>query len=660
MEGLLVLVASLSLVDADVSTFRLPSPWSYECDSSNSSIGGHFIPGRCVKVESAQAEKVQGLQACKMTCGMYGTLWPVPTGQTKLSQQLEHFLPKSLRVVSVSSPTEEVSNMINQFVDVFREYLYLTHPDYEGGYKDPFTDTPYVADKQVSLFLTVGSPDLRLISSTDESYMISITPGGSSSQSQRQRTQGPGLPTQAQSQVKQQQDNFVSERKGEVVVSIKAPTYYGLRAGLETLSQMITYDDLSDTLQIYSEAQVEDSPKFSHRGLLIDTSRNFMSKKVIKQIISGMSYDKLNVFHWHITDTHSFPLYSRRVPQLTLYGAYSPKKVYTPEDIREIVDYARLRGVRVLPEFDAPAHVGNGWQFGEKEGKGKLAVCVNQEPWQDYCVEPPCGQLNPVNPEVYTTLGKLYQDFFELFDTDMFHMGGDEVNLNCWNSTAEIRAALSRQGKSGTKEELLELWKNFQDQAADKVYEAAGEKLPLILWTNSLTEEGQVERFLSNRDYVIQIWTTGTDPVIKELIEKEYKVILSNYDAWYLDCGYSSWVGEGNNWCSPYKGWQVVYDNSPRGMYRAQGGEEGKEGFILGGEAAMWSEQVEGTAVLSKLWPRVSALGERLWSDPSSGWKSAEVRMINQRERLVGRGIAADALQPEWCHQNDGLCYVRV
>ena len=88
---------------------------------------------------------------------------------------------------------------------------------------------------------------------------------------------------------------------------------------------------------------------------------------------------------------------------------------------------------------------------------------------QDYCVEPPCGQLNPVNPHVYTTLGKLYQDFFELFDTDMFHMGGDEVNLNCWNTTKEIMDELRQRGETGTKEELLALWKSFQEQAAQKV-----------------------------------------------------------------------------------------------------------------------------------------------------------------------------------------------
>ena len=92
---------------------------------------------------------------------------------------------------------------------------------------------------------------------------------------------------------------------------------------------------------------------------------------------------------------------------------------------------------------------------------------------------------------------------------------------------------------------------------ASQVYDANGKKLPLILWTNSLTEEGHVEKYLSKDDYIIQIWTKGNDSVVKELIEKYFKVIFSNYDAWYLDCGYSSWVGEGNNWCSPYKGWQV-------------------------------------------------------------------------------------------------------
>merc|ERR1711983_342016 len=120
-------------------------------------------------------------------------------------------------------------------------------------------------------------------------------------------------------------------------------------------------------------------------------------------------------------------------------------------------------------------------------------------------------------------------------------------------TTEETKEFLRREGKAGTEEELLGLWRTFQDKAATKVYDAAGKKLPLILWTNSLTEKGHVERYLSNEDYVIQIWTTGEDDVIRELIDKDYKVIFSNYDAWYLDCGYAGWVTGGNNWCSPTK-----------------------------------------------------------------------------------------------------------
>lgn len=73
--------------------------------------------------------------------------------------------------------------------------------------------------------------------------------------------------------------------------------------------------------------------------------------------------------------------------------------------MKNLVEYAKIRGVKIVAEFDAPAHVGNGWQWGPKEGKGDMAVCINQGPWEKFCVEPPCGQLNPVNEAMYEILG---------------------------------------------------------------------------------------------------------------------------------------------------------------------------------------------------------------------------------------------------------------
>ena len=88
-----------------------------------------------------------------------------------------------------------------------------------------------------------------------------------------------------------------------------------------------------------------------------------MDKASILRTITGMSMSKLNTFHWHITDSHSFPYVSKTWPKFSEYGAYTPQKIYTPADVQEIVDFGLLNGVRVLPEFDAPAHVGEGWQW---------------------------------------------------------------------------------------------------------------------------------------------------------------------------------------------------------------------------------------------------------------------------------------------------------
>lgn len=92
--------------------------------------------------------------------------------------------------------------------------------------------------------------------------------------------------------------------------------------------------------------------------------------------------------------------------------------------------YARQKGVRILLEIDGPSHAGNGWQWGPDAGIGNLAVCVNQQPWRSYCIQPPCGQLNPVNPHLYKVMEELYKDITDMFpDTGIFHMGGDEVSV---------------------------------------------------------------------------------------------------------------------------------------------------------------------------------------------------------------------------------------
>lgn len=400
----------------------------------------------------------------------------------------------------------------------------------------------------------------------------------------------------------------VSEKSdGNVHALITATNFYGARNGLETLSQLIVYDNIRNEILIVGSVEITDEPKYPYRGLLMDTARNFFSLESIKRTLEGMAMVKLNSFHWHITDSHSFPFVMESQPELSKLGAYSPEKVYTKEDIDEIVKFGKARGIRVMPEFDAPAHVGEGWQ---KKG---LTACFNAQPWQEYCVEAPCGQLDPSKDEVYNVLEDIYREMVKSFkDPDIFHMGGDEVHVHCWNSTKTLQDWMLAKGWGLAEEDFMKLWGYFQDNALERLDKVNFQKVPVILWTSRLTEEPFLTKYLDKNRYIIQVWTKGDDPKVTTLLEKGYKLIISNYDALYLDCGFGGWVTDGNNWCSPYIGWQKIYDNRMEtigGPYTDQ---------IYGGEAALWAEQVDEFSLDSRFWPRASALAERLWSSELS------------------------------------------
>nr|XP_027219274.1 chitooligosaccharidolytic beta-N-acetylglucosaminidase-like [Penaeus vannamei] len=602
-------VAAVLVLLPSAAPQELPAPWGWACDE-----------GLCVK--GVTSDTTTSLNQCKLTCGPESAVWPRPAS-IEHSSEVAFFLPTN--VTRRVSCQDAVCPLLDQAIDLFLDNLQKYHPDYAGGsapWEGPWDAS--IVSHTLDLDVTIWNADDRLSLETDESYQLFVT--------------------------------TIADKTNAQVV---AATYFGARHALETLSQLVDYEEGVDALMIVSSAALTDAPAFKYRGILLDTSRNFFSVRAIERTLDAMAANKLNTFHWHITDSHSFPMFLESLPKMAFYGAYSSRQVYFPTDILHLVEYGRVRGIRVLPEFDAPAHVGNGWQWAEADGLGRLAVCVNQEPWQSYCVEPPCGQLNVVNDNTYIVLGQIYKEMVRLFGPlDLFHYGGDEVNLNCWNTTEEIVKHMEEQGQGRSADAFYKLWSDFQASSYGLLTTAnGGKQIPGILWTSHLTEEGRADQYLDKDHYIIQIWTTGTDKLIGELLQKKFRVIFSNYDHWYLDCGFGAWVGEGNNWCSPYKGWQKVYDNSPHAIATNLTGSPQAD-LILGGEAALWSEQVDEMTLDSRLWPRGAALAERLWTNPSHNWEPAETRLIHQRQRMVARGIRADRIQPQWCHQNEGLCYI--
>ncbi|CAG8694551.1 16916_t:CDS:2, partial [Racocetra fulgida] len=274
--------------------------------------------------------------------------------------------------------------------------------------------------------------------------------------------------------------------KTELMAHLKAPTVYGILHGLNTFSQLLYYsrsEDNSGLFLPFAPHHIIDFPKLMHRGLLLDTSRNFYPIKEILKTLDVMSWNKMNVFHWHIVDATSWPVVSEKYPELSEKGAYDSKKmIYTKRDIRIVDEYARA-----------------------------------------YSSEPPSGQLNPAIPETYTFLNELIPEIASYFTDKFYHAGGDEVNLNCWESLV--------QQNEHTKESLL----NKFVTSLYSIITKEG-KTP-ITWQEMITEHN----LELPKDTVVQVWRNST--MVKEVVEKGYRVVTGSGDYWYLDCGYGGWYG---------------------------------------------------------------------------------------------------------------------
>ena len=146
---------------------------------------------------------------------------------------------------------------------------------------------------------------------------------------------------------------------------------WGVLRGLETFSQLV-----SAACTVPGSVTITDSPRFPHRGIMIDSSRHFIPISNVLEFVDAMSFAKFNTLHWHLTDSQSFPVQSKAYPRLTM-AAFDPKNgcrspfnpmlvesssghasatscTYSAADLRRVVAFAKDRGIRVVPEFDSP------------------------------------------------------------------------------------------------------------------------------------------------------------------------------------------------------------------------------------------------------------------------------------------------------------------
>jgi len=376
---------------------------------------------------------------------------------------------------------------------------------------------------------------------------------------------------------------------------LDAATPLGVMRGLQTFLQLVqTTADGFATPAI----AIQDNPRFPWRGLMIDVGRHFIPLDVLKRNLDGMAAVKLNVFHWHLSDNQGFRVESKKFPKLQEMG--SDDLYYTQDEVRELIAYARERGIRVVPEFDMPGH-STAWFVGYPElasGPGPYEI---ERKWGVF--DP---AMDPTEERTYKFLDAFIGEMAALFPDQYFHIGGDEVNGKEWAANPKIQAFMRAHGFKTNQD--LQAYFNTRVQ---KIVAKHGKTM--VGWDEILRPD-------LPKDIVVQSWR-GQDS-LAAAAKLGYRGILSY--GYYLDL---MWPASRH------------YAVDPMSDAAANlTAEEKKQ--ILGGEACMWSEYVSPENIDSRIWPRAAAIAERLWSPQGMTDANSMYERLQQISRwLDGLGL---------------------
>ena len=350
---------------------------------------------------------------------------------------------------------------------------------------------------------------------------------------------------------------------------IQAPNALGALRGMETFLQLVEVDAQGFAI---SGVTIDDAPRFPWRGLMLDCSRHFMPFELVLRNLDGMAALKLNVFHWHLSDDQGFRVESKHFPRLQQMG--SDGLYYTQNQIRHVVAYARARGIRVIPEFDMPGH-SLSWLVGYPELATSSGPFEIGRHWGGFE-----ALMNPASEDTYRFLDSFLSEMAGLFPDEYFHIGGDEVNDKEWRNNPAIQSFIQTHALDGSRG--LQAYFN--------------KRIQVILAKYGKHMEGWDEILNPDlpRNIVIQSWRGQKS--LAQASRLGFQGILSS--GYYLDLMQTA---AHHYQVDPLTGETADLTDAEKAR-------------ILGGEAAMWTEYVSPETVDSRIWPRLAAIAERLWS----------------------------------------------
>lgn len=377
-------------------------------------------------------------------------------------------------------------------------------------------------------------------------------------------------------------------------IQIDAGSERGAVWALTSLVQMIGPD------KGIRKAQYEDAPRMAHRGLHLDVARHFFDADEVKKLIEQIALAKLNVLHWHLSNDQGWRIESRRFPKLQeVSGAY-----YTQEEIRDIVSFAHVRGVEIIPEIDMPGHMSALLaaypQYGCSKKKVRLAerggvyraiLCAGSE-------------------AVYDFLEELLDELCGLFPSKRFHIGGDEVPKGGWQACPVCSAKMREE----QMESFHDLEGYFLSRAA-AILKRHGKSV--ICWNDCLVSR------LRPENLQIQYWSVQYNGPFSDYINEGGSWIYSDMFELYLDYPHAM-TSVKKMYDSSIDLGSAVYDGScpPVGM-----------------EACVWTEHIADRETLERrIFPRAYVLAELTWSR-AGDYREFEERLKAEMERAMADGV---------------------
>jgi hexosaminidase len=415
----------------------------------------------------------------------------------------------------------------------------------------------------------------------------------------------------------------------------KASSYTGIFNAFQTIRQIIPanarqFPDKSISIQ---NLLVRDKPRFEWRGLMLDHSRHFQPKEfIIKQIDIISSY-KINKFHWHLTDDQGWRIEIKKYPNLTQKGAWradrtgihwwsrefakpdEPKPIggyYSQEEIREIVEYARIRNVEIIPEIDLPGH-----------SKALKAAYPHLSCRQDLLFEVSTGGRSPNNTicagreTTYEFIDGVIGEIAALFPSKYIHIGGDECNKSDWTVCPECNKKL--------KENHLENFDELQSYFITRINSQVTHRgKTMIGWDEILSGKG-------TPGAIIMAWRRNRYSPEVDAPRAGYQTIQASYTDSYINNhqGPAYLEPEAPRGIIPLK---KVYDYEPVPKVLT----EQEAGRIMGTQVCLWGEFTPNPEICElMLYPRVLANAEVGWTKPAlKNWKRFEYAVEENFVRL--------------------------